>query len=83
MSAEEEHALRVGLRQPQVPGQRRDGQEAIPLFLRRGQDDLLVFSKEDDLVTQPGDTLVVFMPPIPRELEPHDQASFEHTSKSS
>ena len=57
--------------------QRHYDREAIPLFLCRGQDELLVFSEEDELVTQPGDTLVVFMPPIPRELEPRDQASFE------
>ncbi|MCH8963081.1 MAG: PTS sugar transporter subunit IIA, partial [Bacteroidetes bacterium] len=57
--------------------QRHYDREAIPLFLRRGQDELLVFSQEDERVTQPGDTLVVFMPPIPRALEPRDQASFE------
>ncbi|MFB3130984.1 MAG: NAD-binding protein, partial [Rhodothermales bacterium] len=57
--------------------QRHYDHEAIPLFLRRGQDELLVFSQEDEPVTQPGDTLVVFMPPLPRALEPRDQASFE------
>ncbi|NBC15853.1 MAG: PTS transporter subunit EIIA, partial [Bacteroidetes bacterium] len=56
--------------------QERYDDEAIPLFLRRG-DELIVFSERGAITPGPGDTLVAFVPSLDEPEETQGAAPFE------
>lgn len=47
------------------------------VFLSRGTGELLVFSRDGGFTPRPGDTLVVFLPPVSRELATSEEAPFD------